>query len=119
MKRYKIILVLAVLAVSTIVSSPALARRGHAHFGVFIGPGWYPPHYYYPPYYYPPAYYPYSYYPPVVSAPPTYVEQGVAQSSTPALASGYWYYCNGADAYYPYVRECPGGWQRVAPQPAR
>jgi len=29
----------------------------------------------------------------------------------------FWYFCPGANAYYPYVRECPGGWQRVAPQP--
>ncbi len=28
----------------------------------------------------------------------------------------WWYWCNDARAYYPYVKECPGGWQRVAPQ---
>jgi hypothetical protein len=73
---------------------------------VFVGPYWYPPYY---PYWYPP-YYPY-YYPPV-SAPPTYIEQA------PPIVPGYWYYCGGSQGYYPYVRECPGGWQRVAPQPA-
>ena len=27
--------------------------------------------------------------------------------------SHYWYYCPASRAYYPYVRECAGGWQRV------
>jgi len=54
--------------------------------------------------------YPYPYSPPVVveSAPPVYVQ--------PQLQ--YWYYCQGAQAYYPYVKECPGGWLRVVPQPS-
>ena len=34
-------------------------------------------------------------------------------------ADGYWYYCESSDGYYPYVKECPGGWQRVAPRPSR
>ncbi len=61
-----------------------------------------------------PPYYPY-YYPPVVAAPLTYIEQASPQ----ALAPGYWYYCGGADAYYPYVKECANGWQQVAPTPAQ
>ena len=113
MKLFKPSVVLVVLGVSSAASFPALARGGHAHFGVFIRPGWYPPAYYYPPPYYP------AYYPPVIAAPLTYVEQGAAQSSTPALASGYWYFCNESDAYYPYVEDCPRGWQRVSPQPAQ
>src|SRR5215831_359247 len=28
-----------------------------------------------------------------------------------------WYYCKGAKAYYPYVRECPSGWQAVPQTP--
>jgi hypothetical protein len=28
-----------------------------------------------------------------------------------------WFYCPEAGAYYPYVQQCPGGWQQVAPQP--
>jgi hypothetical protein len=83
-------------------------------FGYGYGYGYgYP--YYYPPYY--PPYYS-SYYPPVQQA-PVYVEQDPqgapsAQQSAPA---GYWYYCADSRAYYPYVKECPAGWQRVAPQP--
>jgi hypothetical protein len=76
---------------------------------VFIGapffPWYYPPYYYYPPY------------PPVVvrPAPTTYVEQGGAQSA-PSPRSSYWYYCAESKTYYPYVKECPGGWMRVVPQ---
>jgi hypothetical protein len=37
--------------------------------------------------------------------------------SAAAAAPGYWYYCPAYQAYYPYVQDCPGGWQAVAPQP--
>jgi len=86
---------------------------GRSHIGVFFGaPGfWYDPLWYDP--------YPYSYYPPVVvvpSSPPTYIERGQAQSA-PSQANNWWYYCPASKTYYPYVRECHGGWQRVTPQP--
>ena len=83
---------------------------GHAHFGVVVGVPWGP--WYYPsPYYYPP-------YPPVVvERPSVYVEQAVPPAQTAQAAN--WYYCAAAKAYYPYVNECPGGWQQVAPQPPR
>ena len=29
----------------------------------------------------------------------------------------YWAYCRNPQGYYPSVKECPGGWQQVAPQP--
>ncbi len=29
----------------------------------------------------------------------------------------WWFYCPNSKAYYPYVRECASGWQRVPPQP--
>ena len=48
-------------------------------------------------------------YPPVVVAPPPVV----VQPSPPH----YWYYCDGAQAYYPYVAQCPGGWRAVSPAP--
>ncbi len=80
----------------------------HRHFRssvVIIGS----PFFYYPyPYLYP---YPYYYYPPMSYAPPAYAGGGGEPS--PA----YWYYCDAAKAYYPYVKECPGGWQQVMPQP--
>ena len=112
MKRMKVAWVLS--AVLAIASAPALANpHGHVRFGVFIGgpiyPWWGPPYYYY----YPP-YYPYpSAAVTVPAAPTTYIEKGETQAPAP----GYWYYCAGSKTYYPYVKECAGGWQRVTPQP--
>ncbi len=57
--------------------------------------------------------YPYYYYaaPPVViqQQPPVYVQ---AERQT----SNYWYYCQNPQGYYPYVKECPGGWMKVVPE---
>lgn len=97
--------------------------------GVYVGvpgPYWAPayPRPYYPrPYYYPgPYWYPAPVYaPPVVVVPPeptVYVEQGSAAASPAEPVAGYWYFCREANNYYTYVKECPGGWQQVAPQPA-
>jgi hypothetical protein len=98
-------------------ATPAHAQYHHhggwggPRIGFYAGPG-----YYYPP----PAYY----YPPVVQvqpAPPVYIEQAPAPQVQPQAqpqGSAY-YFCQASNAYYPYVRECPGGWQQVAPQPAR
>jgi hypothetical protein len=126
MNKTKAALTAMVILLGLAASAPALAWRGggHVRFGVFIGAPFYAPWYGYPaPYYYPPAYYPPTYYQP--ASPPTYIEQGEPQAApaqAPAQAQsqgsqGYWYYCADAKAYYPYVKECPGGWQRVAPQP--
>jgi hypothetical protein len=54
---------------------------------------------------------------PVVVAPtaPVFVER----SQPEEVAQVWWYWCADARAYYPYVKECPGGWQRVAPQTVR
>lgn len=82
--------------------------RTTIHWGIQVGGPWV-----FPPYYYP---YP-VYSPPVVvvpaAPPPVYIERQAA----PAMEPGYWYYCNEAQAYYPYVQQCPGPWQKVAPQP--
>jgi len=85
-------------------------------FGVTIGSPWY-----FPPYYYPYGYpysYPY-YYPPAVtfpSEPQEYIEK--PRSEEQPDPSGVWYYCPESKMYYPYVRECPGGWQTVPVQPS-
>lgn len=47
----------------------------------------------------------YPYVAPYVSAPP---------ASPPP---GAWYWCQSAEAYWPYVRRCPEGWQVVVPEP--
>jgi len=87
-------------------------RGSRAHFGVFIGAPayWYypAPYYYYPPYYAPVAAAP--------ASPAAYVERGDTRAA-PEPAHDSWYYCPEAKAYYPYVKQCPAGWQRVAPQP--
>ena len=79
---------------------------------VGAGPFWGWPYGYPYGYCYPYAY-PYSAYsPPVVveSSPQTYIQQE-------PQAQQYWYYCQNPQGYYPYVTECPGGWQPVSPQP--
>ena len=79
--------------------------HGHVFVGgrIFLGaPFWWGP------------WYPYPYYssPPVIvqQTPPVYTDQ-----STLGQATTYWYYCEQAKAYYPYVKACPGGWMTVVP----
>jgi hypothetical protein len=100
-------------------------NRGHfrSGFDVSIGWPWWGYSWYYP-YYYPyyPYYYPYYspyYYPPAVSAPSTpevYLEKSAPEPSSEPEAV--WYYCPESKTYYPYVKECPGGWQTVPAQPS-
>jgi hypothetical protein len=52
----------------------------------------------------------------VAQAAPVFIERSPPEE--PA-AQVWWYWCADARAYYPYVKECPGGWQRVAPQAVR
>ena len=135
------------LVLGTVASGPALAQHfghGHGHGGVrlgisfgtpFHGPAYYPGRYYaYPAYAYPPYAYPapaYAY-PGAVAAPATtyieqgYAQQGMAQAAPPAPPNaapapvqqqGDWFYCADSRTYYPYARECAGGWQRVPSTP--
>jgi len=120
----KAAILLAVALAGFASAGSALAQHRHYHgwgYGprVSIGFGFGVP-YAYP--YYRPYYAPYySYYPApvVVQQSPVYVEQNpqVLPPAQPSQPAGYWYYCSGSNAYYPYVKECPAGWQRVAPQP--
>jgi hypothetical protein len=121
MKRITIIAALLLLGAGGV--GTAWADRGHVRFGITIGPYWGGPWHYPPPvYYYPPYYAPY--YAPVVVQPPApqvYIEQPQVPAAPPAPIAAapvsYWYYCAAAKGYYPYVRECPSGWQRVLPRP--
>ena len=76
-----------------------------------------------PPYTPAPYYAPYPYYmpPPVVAVPPppsSYVQQAPANVySTRPPGQPLYYYCAGAKGYYPYVRDCPGGWEAVPAVP--
>ncbi len=99
---------------------------GHRYYGpkssfsIYLGAPY--PYYrpYYRPYYYPPPYaYPYYYAPPVVAVPaqpPVYIEKG-GSAAAPDEGTAYWYFCPDSRAYYPYVKQCPGGWERQVPQP--
>ena len=57
--------------------------------------------------------------PPVYVQPPVVVEQPapVYQEQSPQAAQQFWYYCQDPAGYYPYVKECPRGWQPVSPTP--
>lgn len=68
-------------------------------------------------YFYPQPVYPYPdpYQPPVIvvqPSPPVVQPQPVA----PAPVQ-YWYYCEAAKGYYPYVPSCPSGWKTVPAVP--
>jgi hypothetical protein len=40
----------------------------------------------------------------------------IEKSDEGASTGGEWFYCGAANAYFPYVTECPSGWQRVPSQ---
>lgn len=118
MKHLKAVVGLAAILTLSAAAAPALAygyghhgrhfhhyRHSGVHFGfVFQSPG-----YWYYPYYRAPVVAV-----PVPASPPVYIERSDTQAAPASPA--YWYYCVDAKAYYPYVKECPGGWQRVVPQ---
>lgn len=124
MKSRKLLFVIGVLFLSCLGSAWA---GGHwrGSVGIYVGPGvfWGAP--VYRPYYYPDRfYYPAPYYvsPPVYIAPepaPVYIERNDAVVEQTQETSNYWHYCRESKNYYPYVKECPGGWQQVLPQPAK
>jgi hypothetical protein len=116
MRALKTIAVVVLALGAAVASAPALADHhwhGHSrvHFGLYFGdPFFWNPYPYYPPYYY---------YPPTVvmpQSPPVYIQQGQQGAQAPA-GQGWWYFCRESNAYYPYVKHCPGGWERVSPQP--
>jgi hypothetical protein len=128
--RLKFAALLAALGLLTFVSPASADGRWHGgggrwHGGVSLQLGipfpyyWGPSYYYGPPAYYyapPPAYY---YGPPVAAqpaAPPVYVERDAPAPPAAAPQATWWYWCASERGYYPYVKECPGGWQRVPPQ---
>ena len=118
MKKSKFVLWLVFLCAAATAGS-ALARDRHrhhhrsSHLGIYIGVPlafsyanpWYapPPYYYYPP--------------PVVvrPEPQVYIERAAPQPAP--QTQNYWYYCTHPQGYYPYVKDCPGGWLHVVPTP--
>ena len=105
MKRGLLLFVVLLMA-----SGAALAHgRGRVHLGLHFGFPVYHSFWHYPP---PVYYYPYPAYPAVAApppSPPVYVER--------ERNDDWWYYCEQERGYYPYVKQCPGGWKRVPPAP--
>ncbi len=70
------------------------------------------------PFFWDPFWFP-SPYPAYTYAPPLVIERGpqevVQQPTSPATT--YWYYCADANAYYPYIQQCAGGWRTVPATP--
>jgi hypothetical protein len=78
-----------------------------------------PPVYYAPP---PPVAYPYYVPAPVPPGPATYDysnNPNALSAAPPSVRQQqqpyYWYYCTDPQGYYPYIRNCPGGWLTVVP----
>ena len=143
LKRVKPAIVIAIALASALMASTAWAYRGHgyghhhhggARVGLYIGgPVLGFSSYGYPAYGYGYGYgygyAPYGYYGPATTvimtpaAPTVYIEQSSAADSnggaspTGPASDGYWYYCSNPDGYYPYVKQCANGWQKVPPQP--
>lgn len=90
------------------------SARVHGRIVIGVTPFFYSyPYPYYYPYYYPyqPPYYYYRYY-----TPPDVAGQPPTAAAEPAPS--YWYFCQSANAYYPYVSSCPGGWRAVPVTPS-
>ncbi len=107
--RIALVAVFLVLGAAAAADANAHGPRGRVHFGIHLGAPWYP--YWHPwPYYYQPA--------PIVvqrAEPPVYVERDEPPDA--AAPQSWWYYCEQSKTYYPYVKSCPAGWQKVAPTP--
>ena len=133
-KNYLLISILVLLLAATLPAGVFAADHGGFHGGGFRGgwgghgwggygwhgwgswwggwgPWWGYPYYYGYPYNYP------NYYdePPLVIQPQQqeYIQQGPNQGEQ----DYYWYFCRKPEGYYPYVKECPGGWMKVVPAP--
>lgn len=122
--NHKKIKCLVLLLSGLLIHYPAQAhgyRGGFGRFSIGYGMGYGPFGGYYGPYggFNRFGYGGYYAYPPAVitvpTTPPVYIQRETAAPPEP----NYWYYCRSAQGYYPYVRECPNGWEKVAPQPPR
>ena len=112
-------------AILSLAATAALADN-HGYRGHYDDHRWEHRHYRYspPPVYYrggPAVYAPYYAPAPIIierAPPPVYIEQADVVEESPE-ATNYWHYCRESKAYYPYVKECPAGWQKVLPQPPK
>lgn len=133
---------LMIILAGVLAATPALAQRSHGPYGGHGGSHghaqvWGPLGFllgtavlysalqprtvYYEPVYVPPPYIPpttiyleQAPLPPNVSAPPPLAASGPVQE----IRTGqWWYFCKKPADYYPYIRECPTGWEKVSPTP--
>ena len=87
---------------------PGFGFGGFGGIGGFGGLGFMQP--FYP--------FPYYAYPPMLAQPaqPVYIQQQNAGQSAPDSQTSFWHYCRAPEGYYPEVKDCPDGWQQIAPQ---
>lgn len=109
-KTFVILFVLVFVLIAMTVPIYVYAHGGgHGGFrgSIWIGPGWWwgGPWYPYPYYSSPPAV--------IERQAPIYYEDLTPQEDQPY----YWYFCQESRTYYPYVKQCPGGWMKVVPSP--
>lgn len=101
-----------------IMASSIIMRPGDAG-GYYWGAGFYGAAWpwFYPWYYgYAVPVFPYSVYS-ETAAPVEFVEMNPAPAADDA--ANVWYYCQNPQGYYPYVKSCAGGWQKVPVQPPK
>ena len=119
---------------------PSLSQaHGRYYHGSRVGvginlnlfPGFYHRPYYYAGYYGYPYYYPEVVVNPVILANPqppvVYVESLPSNYSStpnnqvtnvsPSQNENVWYYCHNPDGFYPSIKSCPAGWQKVPAHP--
>lgn len=135
----RLVMAMIILAMSAATQTVSASER-HFHgprlsfgFGIGVGPFVYPYPSAYSRNYYPVSNYPYQsmYYPEVmvgtVDTPtPVYVRRTEVVSTRPLQSSQIqpevstngsdWYYCHNPDGFYPAIKACPSGWQRVPAQ---
>jgi outer membrane protein OmpA-like peptidoglycan-associated protein len=132
-KNKVLFLVIAVAVMAVLISAGTVTAGGGWHGGGHWHGGWgwgwpyyglgfatgaflsYPYSYYpYYPYYSYYPYYPYAYAQTYSPSP-----RVIVRERKPAMDTWY-YYCRKSNAYYPYVRRCPGGWEKVpiVPRPS-
>ncbi|MCX7171356.1 MAG: hypothetical protein NTY41_14020 [Proteobacteria bacterium] len=137
---------LAIIAAGSLATTPSWAQHRGGHggggdhfwgpFGFLLGTAilysavqqprtvYYapPPVVYAPPVYAPVAVQPYyvepTYVsPPMVALPPPAPPYAAQSQPTETPGGQWWYLCKKPAGYYPYVRECPSGWEKVSPTP--
>ncbi|MEY3381551.1 MAG: hypothetical protein RL468_2149 [Pseudomonadota bacterium] len=116
MKNLKLVTLVVGLAMLA-DSAMAHAGRSSIRVGVSIRPVYTPM--FYPSLRYYPVLRPAVYVPVIVPQQPlVYIEQAQAVPQN-AAPPGSWYYCEPAQAYYPYVKECAAPWLPVPAQAAQ